>query len=357
MGPPATVFRLVSAALFGSADSVTDPNVFDRRIRRASMNGIDDAPDVLVAGECLVDFLPDRPGPLPAVERFHRRAGGAPANVAVRLSDLGPAPWFWTRLGADAFGEFLADTLAEAGLPDRFRTIDPDAKTSLAFVAHDEDGERAFSFHHENTADTRFSTGTVPDDALAAVEWIVFGGVCLSAEPARTAMFDLAERAGERNCTVAFDPNARPELWDGGFPAAFDAACEAADVVKATPEDLAAAGVEGAPDALLDAVLSRGPHTALLTLGDEGAIARATDAAPWGPARISHPGYEVDAVDTTGAGDGFTAGAIRGLADGLGLSGAVSLGNATAAVTTTEHGAIGADVDRPVIDRLREDRS
>jgi fructokinase len=311
-------------------------------------------PDVLVAGECLVDFLPDRPGRLSTVEQFDRRAGGAPANVAVRLADLGRPPWFWTRIGDDAFGDFLAEALGAAGLPDRFVETDPDAKTSLAFVAHDEDGDREFSFYRENTADTRFATGGVPDNALDAVEWVVVGGLCLSTEPARTAMFDLIERARDRGCTVVFDPNARPEHWGGGFPDAFDAACEAATVVKATPEDLAAAGVEGAPDALLEDLLERGPHTALLTLGDEGAIARATDAAPWGPAEASHPGFDVDVVDTTGAGDAFTAGAVRGLADGSTLAGALSFGNATAAVTTTEPGAIDADVDRSVVDRLRE---
>jgi fructokinase len=315
----------------------------------------DSPPDILVAGECLVDLLPGEPGRLATVEQFHRRAGGAPANVAVRLADIGPAPWFWTRLGDDAFGEYLAETLAAAGLPDRFVETDPDAKTALAFVAHDGDADREFSFYRETTADTRFSPGTVEDDALDAAEWVVFGGVCLSTEPARTAMIDLVERARTRNCTVAFDPNARPELWDDGFPAAFDAACGVAHVVKATPEDLAAAGVEGAPDTLLDAVLERGPHTALLTLGDEGAVARATDAAPWGPAEASQSAYDVDAVDATGAGDAFTAGVVRGLADGLELAEALSLGNATAAVTTTEPGAIDADVDRSVIDRLRSE--
>jgi fructokinase len=321
------------------------------------MDDSDTAPDILVAGECLVDFLPDQSGDLSTVEQFHRRAGGAPANVAVRLADLGTAPWFWTRVGDDAFGEFLAETLADAGLSDRFVEIDSDAKTSLAFVAHDEAADREFSFYRENTADTRFSPGSIPDHVLDTVEWVVFGGVCLSGEPARTAMFDLVDRAVDRGCTVAFDPNARPELWEGDvdFADSFDAACEAADVVKSTPEDLAAAGVEGPSDALLDAVLNRGPHTALLTLGSDGAIGHATDAAPWGPAEAAHRGYDVDVVDTTGAGDAFTAGAVRGLADGRGLAGAVALGNAAAAATTTEAGAIDADVDRAVIDRLKEE--
>jgi len=321
------------------------------------MDGPDTAPDVLVAGECLVDFIPETPGPLPTVEAFRRRAGGAPANVTARLADLGPAPYFWTRVGDDAFGAFLAAALADAGIPDRFVETDPDARTPLAFVAHDDDADREFSFYRDHTADTRLSPGTVPDRALDAVTWVAFGGVCLSSDPARTATLELAERAGTRDCTVVFDPNARPEVWDGGFdfPDSVDAACEVADVVKATPEDLAAAGVDGDdPDVLLDAILERGAHTAFLTLGGDGAVGRAGGAAPWGPADATHPGYDVDAVDTTGAGDAFTAGAIRGLADGSGLTGAVSLGNAAAAATTTEPGATGADVDRTVVDRIRD---
>mgnify|MGYP002762622542 CR=1 FL=1 len=320
------------------------------------MNGSAAAPGVLVAGECLVGFIPETPGPLSAVEQFHRRVGGAPANVTVRLADLGPAPYFWTRIGDDAFGAFLAEALAGAGIPGRFVETDPDARTPLAFVGHDDQADREFSFYRDRTADTRLSPGTVPGGALDAVAWVAFGGVCLSSDPARTATFELAERAEERDCTVVFDPNARPELWGGGFDFSdsVDAACEAADVVKATPEDLAAAGVDGdEPDVLLDAILKRGAHTAFLTLGSDGAVGRASGAAPWGPAETTHPGYDVDAVDTTGAGDAFTAGAIRGLADGSGLAGAVSLGNAAAAATTTEPGAVGADVDRAVIDRIR----
>jgi fructokinase len=74
--------------------------------------------DLLVAGEALVDFIPDRPGPLADVETFTRRAGGAPANVAVGLATLGDPPLFWTRVGRDPFGDHLVETLADHGVPD-----------------------------------------------------------------------------------------------------------------------------------------------------------------------------------------------------------------------------------------------
>ncbi|NHN58747.1 MULTISPECIES: carbohydrate kinase [Halorussus] len=322
-------------------------------------------PDVLVAGEALVDFLPDSPGLLAQVAEFSRRAGGAPANVAVGLARLDATPWFWTRVGEDPFGDHLAGTLASFGVPDRFVERDPAAKTALAFVSHDEDADRAFTFYRDGTADTRVEPGGVPDETLESVEWVYVGGVMLAADPGRTATLDLAERAGERGATVVFDPNYRPELWATSDRAYSDLIAEMlghADVVKATPEDLDAAGFEGeSPEGLASAVADDGPHTVLLTLGDAGAFAAATDRAPWGAGAASHGGYGVDAVDTTGAGDAFTAGALAALADGDGagaadrsLSAVLGFANAVAAVTTTAAGAMTALPTREQVRALRE---
>ena len=311
-------------------------------------------PEVLVAGECIVDFVPDRPGPLADVERFERRPGGAPANVAVRLADLGATPYLWTRLSTDPFGDALARTLSGRGLSDRFVVRDPDAKTALAFVADDGDADRTFRFYREGTADTRLQPGTVPDAVLSALAWVVVGGVPLSTEPSRTALLDLLRRARQCGCTTVFDPNVRPELWSGGFAEAVETALPLVDVLKATPADLAAAGIEGSPDELLETTLEMGPHTVLLTLGADGAVARAGPGAPWGPARTEHGGFAVDAVDATGAGDAFLAGSVWALSDGDALGEALGVASAVAAAATTAEGAMDADIDR---ERVREIRA
>ena len=318
----------------------------------------DPVPDILVAGEALVDFLPERSGPLAGVESFHRRPGGAPANVAVGLAALDRTPWFWTRVGADPFGDALAETLADAGLPDRFVERDPEAKTTLAFVEHDADADRAFTFYRDGTADTRLQPGRVPGDVLDAVEWVSVGGVPLASEPARTATLDLAERARGRGATVAFDPNARPELWDDEFPAVVERMLDRAHVVKATPEDLDAAGFDANadPEVLATAVHEAGPHTLLLTRGKQGAFAAATADAPWGPAAVTHDGYAVDPADTTGAGDAFTAGALAALSEGEPLGEVLAFANAVAAVTTTAAGAMTALPDREAVRGFRAER-
>ncbi|MFC6717290.1 carbohydrate kinase [Natrialbaceae archaeon GCM10025810] len=320
--------------------------------------------EVLVAGETLIDFIPERPGPLSDVEGFERRPGGAPANVAAGLSLLERPPLFWTRVGDDPFGRYLEGVLDSVGLPDRFVERDSDAKTTLAFVTHDETGERTFSFYRDGTADTRLEPGTIDDDVLEALEWVHAGGVALASGSSRAATLDLLERASEAGSTVSFDPNARPELWpdDETFARVVREALVHVDVCKATVEELEALGFPGSdPESAARAAIGAddGPHTIFLTRGGEGAVAVAGSDSPWGdraePTAVEHPGYDVDVVDTTGAGDAFLAGAIASLRSGRGLEGALSRANAVAALTTTDAGAMSALPDREALEAFLAD--
>lgn len=305
-------------------------------------------PRILVAGETLVDFLPDRAGPLADVASFERRPGGAPANVAVGLARLDRTPHFWTRVGADPFGAFLTDWLADAGLPARFVERDRNAATSLAFVTHEE-GERSFTFYRDGTADTRLEPGRVPDDVVESVEWVIVGGVTLASGRSREATVDLLARAAD--ATVAFDPNHRPELWpsEAAFQTTVSDAIGHVDVLKATTRELRLLGASGDdPEALGRALTERpeGPHTVLVTLGDGGSLLVATARAPWGETVARHGGFEVATVDTTGAGDAFLAGTVVGFLDGRPPRETLAFANAVAALTTTESGATAGFPDR-----------
>ena len=316
--------------------------------------------NILVAGETLVDFIPQQTGPLAAVEEFSRRAGGAPANVAVGLARLDAVPAFWTRVGDDAFGDFLRDTLSAAGVPDTYVEVDPTAKTGLAFVSLGAAAEREFSFHRHESADTRLQPGRIGDDELADVEWVHVGGVTLADEPGREATLDLLERANDAGATVSFDPNARPELWADdsvSFEETVADVLSAVDVLKVTPDDLAAAGIDyTGPEETAEALLDRGPHTVCVTLGGEGSYAASTADAPWAETATTaaHDGYRVDPVDTTGAGDAFTSGLVAALVDGHDLAAALGFANAVAAVTTTAPGAMTALPTREEVTAFRD---
>lgn len=316
-------------------------------------------PTTLVAGETLVDFIPDRPGALDEVSSFSPRPGGAPANVAVAMSRLDATPYFLTRLATDRFGSFLADRLADEGLPDRFVQLDPDRRTTLAFVTHDERADRSFTFYRENAADAHITPSTLPGDVLAALDRVVLGGVLLTSEPGRSASLKLADMAAEHDCEVVFDPNTRPELWDDtDASAVLESMFERANIVKTAADDLVRFDYPTDPDELADSLLDRGPHTVVLTRGDAGSALYSAESAPWGSGHWDHPGYPVDPVDTTGAGDAFLGGFLAALDDAPAGTSApdsvLGFANAVAALTTTGAGAWTA---LPTRDAVREFRA
>jgi len=312
----------------------------------------------LVAGETLVDFIPDRPGPIGDVDAFTPRPGGAPANVAVAMTRLDATPDFLTCIGTGPFGDFLARSIERDGIPDRFVQRDPNPahRTTLAFVTHDGDGDRSFTFYRDNAADEHVSASTIPDTVLAALDRIVVGGVLLTTDPARTEIFDLVDRARTHDCTVVFDPNSRPELWaDDADPAAvIERMLERVDVVKTATDDFAWFDYPQAPDRLAERLLELGPHSVLLTLGGDGAALHTAADAPWGAGTWSHPGYGVEVVDTTGAGDAFLGGILAKL-DATDAPAAtdptdlLGFANAVAALTTTGDGAWTALPDRETV--------
>lgn len=313
------------------------------------------APRVLVAGETLIDLIPDPVESTEHGDRFVRRAGGAPANVAVGLSRLGCRPWLWTRLGTDPMGEFLAGVLASNDIPERFIQHDSDGKTTLAVVSHDEGGDRSFAFYRDTPADARFTAGRVPDSALESVDWVVIGGIALTAQRSRQAMFDLARRATATGCTVVFDPNTRPELGETEtVERTVRTGLEHTHVLKASVDDLHAVGfTETDPVALARAVCLGSVHTVVVTLGSGGAVLVSREAAPWGETTVEHSGYAVDAVDTTGAGDGFLAGLLTALATGIDAPPELlAVANAAGALTTTSTGAMAALPTREAIETL-----
>ncbi|WP_290818689.1 carbohydrate kinase [Halovivax sp.] len=320
--------------------------------------------DVLVAGETLIDFLPERAGPLTDVSGFDRRPGGAPANVAVALARLDRTPLFWTRLGSDPFGRYLEGVLDDERVRADFVERDPSAQTSLAFVTHDDSGDRAFTFYRDGTADTRMEPGRVPDETLADCSWVHAGGVTLSSGRSRAATLDLLERAASAGCIVSFDANYRPELWDdeATFRLVARDALVHANVCKATRRELARLGFDGETDReLARDALEADLDAVFCTRGDEGALAVAAgdafDAMAGGPSwaeSAEHGGYDVDVVDATGAGDAFLAGAIAAALDGRDLEGTLAFANAVAASATTAAGAMAALPGRERVEAVFE---
>ena len=109
---------------------------------------------VISIGEALIDFIPNQKVcELKDVISFERVAGGAPANVSAVVAKLGGKSNFISKLGKDAFGDYIIETLKEANVNTDYVLRTDKANTGLAFVSLKEDGNRDFSFYRNPSAD------------------------------------------------------------------------------------------------------------------------------------------------------------------------------------------------------------
>ncbi len=302
---------------------------------------------VLTVGEALVDWICTERGlDLARAGTFSKAAGGAPLNVAVGVARLGGAAAFAGRLGDDPFGAWLRALLAAEGVDASLTSIAPGRPTRMAYVVTRADGERVLAHFSGGAADETLSARDLPEAALAPFDALVFGTLPLASPSARTAILGAARAMKARGGLVVFDPNARPVLWPDGaaLREAVEAGLAVATVAKFGDDELA--WYAGADDvaAVAERVRARHGLAALVaTLGPAGAIVLPGDGR-----LVSLPGFAVDVVDATGAGDGFLAGLLSALGPGwrgrdeAGWASALRRANAVGALVCTGAGAIAA---------------
>ena len=297
-------------------------------------------------GEMLIDFTAQETGVLERAVTFRKNAGGAPANVAVCVAKLGKRANMITKLGRDAFGNFLVETLERehVGTDYVFRT--EEANTALAFVARDERGERTFSFYRNPSADMLLDGSEVERIPFERGDILHFCSVDLCDAPVRTAHRVAIERARAAGALVSFDPNLRYSLWKSGeeLLATVREFLPLADIVKVSDEELVdITGIREEKAAALS-LLKGNVKAVFVTKGKDGACVYTADAEAWQPTDERSA-----VVDTTGAGDSFIGTVLyqllgRGL-DGLTrdeLSEMLYRANRAATVVVSREGAIPA---------------
>lgn len=248
----------------------------------------------LIVGEALTDIVVDADG----ARREH--PGGSPLNVAVALARLGHHAHLLTRIGDDERGEAIREHLSASGV-----ALTPGssvaAPTSTAQATLDAHGAATYTFDLLWDPD--------PSGLPEQVDAVHTSSIAAVLDPGAATVGDVLRRHREHT-TISYDPNARPTLM--GSPAAVRERIEAnialSDVVKASDEDVA--WLYGTDD-VEDVVASwraLGPALTVLTRGAEGSVGFARAG------RVQVSPVEVEAVDTVGAGDTFSAGILDALA-------------------------------------------
>ena len=282
--------------------------------------------DLVAVGEILVDLISVEPaGSLRQASQYRRRFGGAPANVALNVAQLGGTSAVVGKVGCDAFGAFLLDTLRAHGVIADGVVKDPAHGTSLVFVARTAGSP---DFQAYRGADAKLRPEEVREDLIARARVVHTSAFALAEEPSRSAVLRAIGLARERGGLVSLEPNYRPSIWPQRDEAqeVLGEVLRSVDLVKPSLDDARALFGERFPEGYVEEFARRGPRLVVLTLGREGCLV-------YDGRKVTRvPAFEVTALDATGAGDAFWAGFLLSWLDGETPLEAARFGNAVAAL-------------------------
>lgn len=299
-------------------------------------------PAVVVIGSANMDLVVSgpaipRPGETVLAKTFSQVPGGKGANQAVAAARLGGRTAMIGRVGADAFGPVLRAGLQQEGVDCRFTHITEGVSSGVAFITVADNGQNAICV--VPGANDR----TSPQDVQSAEALLRQARICvLQLEiPLATVAFAI-QLAHRHQVPCILDPAPAP---DTAPPELFDV-----DVL--TPNETEAARLLGVPEGGLSPLETaarlrdRGARAVVLKLGAAGAYY--TDGTDAG----FIPAHPVRVVDTTAAGDAFTAGLAVALTEGRTLAEATRVANAAGALACTRFGAQPSAPARAEVERL-----
>ena len=266
--------------------------------------------DAVTAGEAMGLLLADAATPLRRADRFVRSVAGSESNVAIGLARLGHTVAFCGRVGTDAVGGWVRDTLRADGVDVRALDEDPDRPTGVLLRDSPAAGRPvSVAYYRADSAASALSPGDVNEQLVASARLLFVSGITALLSPSAGDFVDrLIAVATGAGVHVAFDPNVRLRLAEvAQWQRSYARFAGRMDTLLISDEELALLELPHEPARLL-----RGrTTTVVVTHGANGATA--TTAA--GTVRVGARAVAV--ADPVGAGDAFTAGWLSGWLRGL----------------------------------------
>ncbi|MCI4407694.1 MAG: carbohydrate kinase [Thermofilum sp.] len=285
--------------------------------------------------------------------------GGAPANVAVGVARLGHRTGFIGAVGSDSFGDFLIRTLMENNVDASLVKVKK-ARTTLAIVTVDPSGERKFFFYRKpwtETADTMLTPDDVQLEILKQSKIIHFTGFSMSQPPLSSTVEKILEYAVSNKLLVSYDPTFREDIWFSkeDFLSKHDTALSHANIVSLSIDEIQA--IYGTIDyrKIVEKLFSSYPNLNIIAvrLGSKGAYVKTRFEG-----EAYRDAFKVRAVDTTGAGDAWTAAfLVSYVLEKIDLENAITFANAVAAIKCTGYGAITALPNKEKVRQFLEENN
>ncbi|SEP59937.1 2-dehydro-3-deoxygluconokinase [Pseudomonas sp. NFACC02] len=296
-------------------------------------------PRVALIGECMIELQQHVSGTL------KQSFGGDTLNTAVYLSRLlGSAAQvdYVTALGDDSFSDAMCASWADEGIGlSRVQRL-PGRLPGLYCIQTDANGERRFLYWRNEAAVRECFTTPAADPILAALpeyDVLYFSGITLAVlgEVGRARLLSTLGDARDRGARVVFDNNYRPRLWRSVDQArqAYRAVLREVDLALLTEDDELALFDYADSEAIMSAYRDMGVSEVVIKRGAQSCLVRA-DNRRYEVA--AHPVHNV--IDTTAAGDSFSAGYLARRLRGGSPQEAAEAGHRLASLVIQHPGAV-----------------
>ena len=323
--------------------------------------------DIVCLGRLAVDFYAQQIGArLEDVASFAKYLGGSSANTAFGCARLGLKAAMASRIGDDAMGRFLVETLAKEGCDVSQVSVDPARLTGGVVLGIKDRDTFPLIFLRENCADMAVTEDDVAADFLARSRALLITGTHFSTPHVHRVSSVALARARAHDVRTILDIDYRPVLWglaargdgatrfvaSGQVTAHLQALLPSFDLVIGTEEEFAIAG--GSTDIInalravrrvtgATLIVKRGPLGCAVI---DGKIPHTLDEA------FNGQGVKVEVLNVLGAGDAFNAGFLSGWLRGEDYDACCRYANACGALVVSRHGCAPAMPTRIELDHF-----
>ena len=259
---------------------------------------------IVTIGEILVEIMATERGDgfLEPVKLIGPFPSGAPAIFIDQAARFGQPAAMIGCVGDDDFGRVNLNRLRRDGVDVSGIRIDPEAVTGSAFVRYRPDGSRAFVFNIKQSASGRLQLDAAAQSVLSRSDHLHVMGTALFSPTIVAIVLKAVESVKSRGGTISFDPNLRPEILNlPGLREACRTLFQRCDLFLPSGAELFLFTAAKDEKAAIAEILAGGVRVVVHKKGAEGASY--SDAAT----HLMQPGFAVEEIDPTGAGDSFGA--------------------------------------------------
>lgn len=273
-----------------------------------------------------IDQYPEKGG-LVVFDELEMHSGGCANNTAIALAKLGIDVGAVGRIGSDKFGDFVLQTLDDNQVDTRGIVRDAQTNTSVTFVTVASDGER--SFLHYMGSNGIFSEADIDMDLIRGSKFLHVAGSFVMPNLDGEPTSRILRTAREAGVVTSLDT-----VWDtsGNWLKTLEPCLPHVDVFLPSIEEAKQLTGLDSPPNIARFLMDYGIQTVGLKMGKQGSYVRS------GTEEFYVPAYEVDVVDTTGAGDAYVAGFLAGTVMGWDLKRTSELASAAGAACVTAIG-------------------